>query len=51
MDNQLSRVGGGYVVEMDIQGFFDHLDKRQLRLFLQQRIDDGVILRLINPND
>ncbi len=40
--------GGSHVVEMDIQGFFDHLDKRQLRVFLQQRIGDGVILRLIN---
>lgn len=33
---------------MDIQGFFDHLDKRRLREFLQQRIGDGVILRLIS---
>lgn len=45
---QLSGSGGGYVVEMDIQGFFDHLDKRHLREFLQRRIGDGVILRLIN---
>lgn len=48
MYRQLDRAGGGYVIEMDIQGFFDHLDKRQLRVFLQQRIGDGVILRLIN---
>jgi len=40
--------GGSHVVEMDIQGFFDHLDKRRLREFLQQRIGDGVLLRLIN---
>lgn len=39
---------GGHVIELDIQGFFDHLDKRHLRAFLQQRIGDGVILRLIN---
>lgn len=39
---------GGHIVELDIQAFFDHLDKRQLRGFLQQRIGDGVILRLIN---
>lgn len=45
---QLSRMAGGYVVEMDIQSFFDTLDKHQLRAFLQQRIGDGVILRLIN---
>ncbi|MCP5209165.1 MAG: group II intron reverse transcriptase/maturase [Hahellaceae bacterium] len=39
---------GGHIVELDIQGFFDHLDKHHLREFLQQRIGDGVILRLIN---
>lgn len=48
MYRQLARAGGGHVIEMDIQGFFDHLDKQQLRSFLQQRIGDGVILRLIN---
>ena len=48
LHRQLSAAGGGHVVEMDIQGFFDHLDKRRLREFLQQRIGDGVILRLIS---
>lgn len=48
LHRQLSESGGGHVVEMDIQRFFDHLDKRRLREFLQQRIGDGVILRLIN---
>lgn len=45
---QLHKAGGGHVIEMDIQSFFDNLDKHQLREFLQQRIGDGVILRLIN---
>lgn len=45
---QLSKSGGGHVIEMDIQAFFDNLDKRLLRRFLQQRIGDGVIIRLIN---
>ncbi|MBB3063688.1 group II intron reverse transcriptase/maturase [Microbulbifer rhizosphaerae] len=48
MYRQLTVGGGGQAIEMDIQGFFDNLDKRQLREFLQQRIGDGVILRLIN---
>ena len=48
LGQQLNRNGGGYVVEMDIQSFFDTLDRRQLRVFLQQRIGDGVLLRLIN---
>ena len=38
---------GGYIVEVDIQHFFDALDKKHLRTFLQQRIRDGVVLRLI----
>jgi group II intron reverse transcriptase/maturase len=45
---QLSKQGGGHVIELDIQAFFDNLDKHHLRTFLKQRIGDGVILRLIN---
>ena len=45
---QLGRLGASHIVEMDIQGFFDNLDKSRMREFLQQRIGDGVILRLIN---
>jgi len=48
LSQQLGQSGGGHIVEMDIQGFFDHLDKSRLREFLQQRIGDGAILRLIN---
>ncbi len=44
----INQTGGGYVIELDIQAFFDNLDKSILRGFLQQRIGDGVILRLIN---
>jgi group II intron reverse transcriptase/maturase len=40
-------LGGGWVVEVDIRRFFDTLDHAQLRAFLQQRIRDGVLLRLI----
>jgi retron-type reverse transcriptase len=38
---------GGYMVEIDIQHFFDTLDWTHLRTFLQQRIRDGVGVRLI----
>jgi len=38
---------GGYIVEVDIQQFFDTLDRTHLRTFLQQRINDGVVVRLI----
>jgi group II intron reverse transcriptase/maturase len=38
---------GGYILEVDIQHFFDTLDWTHLRTFLQQRMRDGVISRLI----
>jgi len=44
---QAMALGGGWVVEVDIRKFFDTLDHAQLRTFLQQRIRDGVLLRLI----
>jgi group II intron reverse transcriptase/maturase len=44
---QLMRCRGGYVLEVDIRKFFDHLDHRHLRTFLQLRVRDGVLLRLI----
>jgi group II intron reverse transcriptase/maturase len=37
----------GWVLEVDIQGFFDALDHTHLREFLKQRVRDGVITRLI----
>ena len=36
-----------WIVEVDIKGFFDHLDREQLMAFLQDRIADTRILRLI----
>ena len=41
------RFGGGWVIELDVQRFFDTLDKAQLRTFLRRRVRDGVLLRLI----
>jgi group II intron reverse transcriptase/maturase len=37
----------GWVLEVDIQGFFDALDHAQLRTFLKRRVRDGVLIRLI----
>ena len=34
---------GGWVVEMDIQSFFDELEPSHLRSFLDQRVRDGVL--------
>lgn len=40
--------GGGFVVEVDISGFFDNIDHGVLRTFLDQRVRDGVIRRAID---
>lgn len=44
----LTAMGGGWVIEIDIQAFFDTLDRTHLRGFIQQRVRDGVIVRLID---
>jgi group II intron reverse transcriptase/maturase len=43
----LSAMGGGWVIELDIQKYFDNLDHAHLRQILQRRVRDGVLLRLI----
>lgn len=43
----LMEMGGGYVVELDIERFFDTLDHCALRSFLDQRVTDGVMRRAI----
>jgi len=44
---QMMSYRGGWVLEVDIRKFFDHLDHGHLRAFLQHRVRDGVLLRLI----
>jgi len=39
---------GGWVLDVDIRRFFDTLDHGHLRKFLQARVRDGVIRRLID---
>jgi len=39
--------GGGWILEVDIRKFFDTLGHSQLREFLQLRVRDGVLKRLI----
>jgi group II intron reverse transcriptase/maturase len=41
-------MGGGWVVEVDIQKFFDTLDHGHLRSFLDRRVRDGVLRRMID---
>jgi len=40
-------MGGGWVLEVDIEKFFDTIDHEHLRAILGRRVGDGVILRLI----
>lgn len=40
-------MGGGWILEVDIRKFFDTLDHAHLREFLQFRVRDGVLKRLI----
>jgi len=42
------KMGGGWVLEADIQGFFEALDHQHLRSFLDQRVRDGVLRRAID---
>jgi group II intron reverse transcriptase/maturase len=44
----LMDVRGGWVIDLDIQNFFDALDRGQLRTFLDQRVRDGVLRRAID---
>lgn len=44
----LMSMGGGWILEADIQGFYDILDHSQLRGFLDQRVRDGVLRRAID---
>lgn len=43
----LKAMKGGFVIELDIQGFFDSLDHEHLRTFLDLRVRDGVIRQVI----
>jgi group II intron reverse transcriptase/maturase len=45
---QVMGLGGCWLVEVDIQKFFDTLDHAHLRSLLRQRVRDGVLLRLID---
>ncbi len=43
----LMEMGGGWIIDLDIQSFFDDVDWGHLRGFLDQRVRDGVIRRAI----
>ena len=43
----LMGIGGGWVIDLDIQSFFDSMDRKHLSSFLDQRVRDGVIRRVL----
>ena len=44
---QEMKLGGDWIVDVDLRKFFDTIDHGHLREFLKRRVRDGVILRLI----
>ncbi len=40
-------MGGGWVLEADIEAFFDSVDRVQMQEVLRQRVSDGVLRRLV----
>ncbi len=44
----LMEMGGGWVLEADIEGFYDNLNPGDLRDFLDQRVRDGVMRRTLD---
>lgn len=45
--DEMMRLHGGWVLEVDIRKFYDTLDHGHLREMLRHRVRDGVLLRLI----
>jgi len=46
-EHTMKMPSGGWVLEADIEGFFDAVDHRQLRRMFGERVRDGVLVRLI----
>ena len=47
LQHELVVTAGGWILEVDIEQFFDTLDHVHLREILRRRVRDGVVLRLI----
>jgi group II intron reverse transcriptase/maturase len=41
------RMGGYWLLEVDIKSYFDTVERKHLREFLRKRVRDGVLLRII----
>ena len=47
LDGAIRGMEGGWILDVDVQSFFDTLDRKKLRELLRQRVVDGVLVRLI----
>jgi group II intron reverse transcriptase/maturase len=43
----LMKMGGGYVIDLDIKSYFDTVDSQELQKLFGKRVRDGVLRRLI----
>ena len=41
------QMGGGWILDVDVSKYFDTLDHRHIQEMVRQRVNDGVITRLI----
>jgi group II intron reverse transcriptase/maturase len=48
LGNTLMKFRGGWIIEVDIQGYFDAISHSHLREILDQRVRDGVLRRTIH---
>lgn len=44
----ISSMGGGWIVDLDIRDFFGALDHGHLKSFLDRRVSDGVVRRVVH---
>lgn len=43
----LMRMGGGYLIDLDIRNYFDSVDSKQVQEIFRERVRDGVVRRLL----
>jgi RNA-directed DNA polymerase len=44
----LMKMGGGWILEVDIKGYFDSINHQMLRKILDKRVSDGVIRKVLH---
>jgi RNA-directed DNA polymerase len=47
LNGVLYKGGGNWILELDVQSYFDSIDRTRLKEMLQERVVDGTLLRLI----